>query len=175
MNSILTAPRAKAAFRRESLPAHPLFEGLAGRHQQILAGCSMPASFAAGELIFEAGEPASCFYLVMSGSIGLGTSTAHSPLRVQSVGPGDILGWSWLFPPYYWHFDAIAEEATDALFCYGSRLRQECDRNHDFGYELVKGMSQILVAHLQTTRKKWIEGAQLNPSGKGIALDYLMI
>ena len=112
---------------------------------------------------------------LFSGSIGLETLGARAPLRVQTIGPGDILGWSWLFPPYYWHFNAIADEPTEAIFFYGSRLRQECDRDHDFGYELFKRMSQILVIRLQATRVKWIEAAQFNPPRHGIPPDYLII
>jgi hypothetical protein len=82
---------------------------------------------------------------------------------------------SWAFPPYYWHFNAIADEPTEAIFLYGSRLRQECDRDHDFGYELFKRMSQILVVRLQATRVKWIEAAQFNPPRHGIPPDYLII
>jgi len=142
MNANSTAPEGKRAFTAESLPDHPLFRGLSGRHRQILADCSMHASFSAGEVVVETGEPANCFYLVVSGSIGLETLGARAPLRVQTIGPGDILGWSWLFPPYYWHFNAIADEPTEAIFFYGSRLCQECDRDPDLGYELFKRMAQ---------------------------------
>jgi hypothetical protein len=86
------------------------------------------------------------------------------------------LGWSWLFPPYYWHFNAIAEEPTETVFFYGSRLLQECDRNHDFGYELFKRMSQILISRLQATREKWIEAGPIFPAAPGPAAglsDYL--
>jgi CRP-like cAMP-binding protein len=175
MNATLMVPGAKTAFTAESLPAHPLFQGLTGRHRHILAECSMPANFEPGEMIVETGEPANCFYLVISGLIGLESLGAPSPLRVQTIGPGDILGWSWLFSPYYWHFNAIAEVPTEAIFFYGSRLRQECDRDHDFGYELLKRMSHILITRLQSTREKWIEAAQLNPPRHGIPADYLII
>lgn len=170
----MTAPEARP-FTAESLPDHPLFHGLNGRHRHILAECSMRARFAAGEMVVETGEPANCFYLVVSGVIALATPGGRAPLRVQSIGAGDILGWSWLFPPYYWHFNAIAEAPTEAIFFYGSRLHQECDRNHDFGYELFKRMSQILVARLQATREKWIEAAQFTPPRPGIPPDYLII
>jgi len=175
MNVNLMAPGAKTAFTAESLPDHPLFHGLTGRHRHTLAECSMPASFEPGEIIVELGEPANCFYLVISGLIGLESLGAPSPLRVQTIGPGDILGWSWLFSPYYWHFNAIAEEPTETVFFYGSRLLQECDRNHDFGYELFRRMSQILIDRLQTTREKWIEAARYAPQRVGLPADYLII
>jgi CRP-like cAMP-binding protein len=171
----MTVPEAKRPFTADSLPDHPLFGELTGRHRHILAECSMQASFAAGETVVEIGKPANCFYLVVSGSIVLETPGLSGPLRVQFIGPGDILGWSWFFPPYYWHFNAIAEEPTETIFFYGSRLSRECDRNHDLGYELFKRMSQILVERLQSTREKWIEAAQYSLPGRGISRDYLII
>ena len=171
----LMEPGARTAFTAESLPDHPLFEGMIGRHRHILAQCAMPANFEPGETIVETGEPASCFYLVINGLIGLECPGAPSVLRVQTIGSGDILGWSWLFSPYYWHFNASAEIPTEAILLYGSRLRRECDRDHDFGYELFRRMSSIFIARLQATREKWIEAAQLNPPLPGVPADYLII
>jgi|ERR1700677_1519063 len=175
MNMNLTEPPPKAAFTAETLPDHPLFNGLSERYRHILAECSMRASFAPGELVVETGEPANCFYLVISGRIALERPGSNLSFRVQTIGEGDILGWSWLFPPYYWHFNAIAEVPTEAIFFFGSKLRQECDRDHEFGYELFKRMSHFLIQRLQATREKWIEAAQLHAPRQGILADYLII
>jgi len=175
MNDTLTAPKAKPAFNAKSLPEHPLFAGMGQTDCHILAECSMRTTFEPGTIVVESGEPANCFYLIINGLLALETPGDSSPLRVQTIGPGDVLGWSWFFPPYCWHFDAIAKEQTDVIFFYGSRLRQECDRNHDFGYELFRRMSQILVTRLQTTRDKWIEAAQFSTLRMGLPADYLII
>ena len=161
--------------RAETLPDHPLFAGLALPLRQILAECAMRADFEEGDTVVEAGQPANCIYLVIRGSINLQTPGLQTPACVQTIGTGDILGWSWLFPPYFWHFNALAREPTQTIFFYGSRLRQLCDRNHDFGYELIKGISQILIAHLQADRERWIEAAHIAPIGAGILTDYLVI
>ena len=102
----------------------------------------MRASFGRGKTVVETGEPANCFYLLISGSLGLETPGARIPLQVQTVGPGEILGWSWLFPPDCWHFDAIAAEPTETIFFHGSRLRQECERDQTLCYELFTRMAQ---------------------------------
>jgi CRP/FNR family cyclic AMP-dependent transcriptional regulator len=162
-------------FTAETLPEHPLFDGLAVEFRQIMAECAMRADFAAGDRVVKAGEPANCFYLVINGSIDLETPGAPTRSRVQTIGAGDILGWSWLFPPYFWHFNALAREQCRTIFFYGSRLRQQCDRNHDFGYELIKGMSQILIGHLQADRERWIEAAHITPMGTEVLTDYLVI
>lgn len=81
---------------------------------------------------------------------------------IQTLGPGDVLGWSWLFPPYYWHFDARALEPTEAVFFHGTPLREECESDHDLGYELVKRMSAVMMRRRQATRRSLLErgGAQ---------------
>ena len=76
---------------------------------------------------------------------------------LQTIGHDDVLGWSWLFPPYYWHFDARVTAATKAIFFYGTWLRENCERDHDFGYEMMKRMSAIIIERLQATRRKLVE------------------
>ena len=174
-DSVTLAKRPRLDFTAETLPEHPLFSGLTFQFRQILAECAMRADFEPGDKVVEAGQPANCIYLVIRGSIDLETPGVQSPSCVQTIGAGDILGWSWLFPPYFWHFDAFARESTQAIFFYGSRLRQQCDRNHDFGYEFIKGMSQILIGHLQADRERWIEAAHIAPVGAGLPTDYLVI
>ena len=68
-----------------------------------------------------------------------------------------MLGWSWLFPPYYWHFDARAIEPTDAVFFYGTRLREQSEEDPAFGYELMKRVAAIVIKRLQTTRMQVLQ------------------
>lgn len=156
-DSVILLKKPRFDFTAESLPEHPIFKGLAVNFRQILAECGMRTDFEAGDTVVEAGEAANGFYLVIHGSIDLETPGLHESSRVQTIGEGDILGWSWLFPPYYWHFNAVAREPVQTIFFFGSRLRQQCDRNHDFGYELIKGMSRILIGRLQADRERWMK------------------
>jgi CRP-like cAMP-binding protein len=142
MNAYLTASEYLPAFTAETLPDHPLFRGLCERHRQILAECSARANFNEGEKVVETGDSTNCFYLVISGSIGLKTPGARTTAPAQTVGPGEILGWSWLFPPDSWQFDATACEATEVVFFQTSRLSQECNRDNGLGYELFRRMAQ---------------------------------
>jgi CRP/FNR family transcriptional regulator, cyclic AMP receptor protein len=173
-DSSLLLKKPRFDFTAETLPEHPLFTGLTVGFRQILAECGMRTDFAAGEMVVEAGEPANGFYLVIRGSIDLETPGLRIPSRVQTISAGDILGWSWLFPPYYLHFNALAHEPVETIFFFGSGLRQQCDRNHDFGYELIKAMSRILLGHLKADRERWIEAAHKSPMGTGM-LPYLVI
>jgi CRP/FNR family transcriptional regulator, cyclic AMP receptor protein len=133
--------------------AHPFLEGMSPHQYRILSDCAMQTHFGAGELIFREGEPANRFYLIQHGSVALESqSKDQGRLRIQVLGAGDVLGWSWLFPPYFWHFDARTLEPTDAIFLYGTPLRDECELDHDLGYELIKRMAQVMMRRLQATR-----------------------
>ncbi len=115
----------------------------------------MRVHFAENDFIFREGAPANRFYLLRTGKVALESQAANQTRAlIQILGPGDILGWSWIFEPYYWHFDARALEATDAVFLYATPLREECESDHDLGYELMKRLAGVMVSRLQATRWK---------------------
>ena len=102
---------------RERLATHPFLAGLRAEHLDLLAESAMGKDFAANELIFAEGAVANRFYLIEEGTVALETSTADgNRVAIEVIGPGDVLGWSWLFPPFYWHFDARAREQTKCIF-----------------------------------------------------------
>ena len=137
---------------------HPFLKGLSPGHLQILIDSAMPVEFDANQTIFREGDPANRFYLIESGKVALETAARdHETKLIQTIGAGDVLGWSWLFPPYYWHFDARALEPTQAIFFYGSRLREQCEEDHDLGYELMKRMAGIVIDRLQATRQRLLD------------------
>ncbi|MEO6035450.1 MAG: Crp/Fnr family transcriptional regulator [Verrucomicrobiota bacterium] len=140
------------------ISTHPFLKGLSPRHVQTLIDSAMPLEFEANQTIFHEGDPANRFYLIQSGKVALETSAQDGkPGLIQTLGAGDVLGWSWLFPPYYWHFHARATEPSKAIFFYGSRLREQCEGDHDLGYELMKRMAGIVINRLQATRKQLLE------------------
>ena len=134
---------------------HRFLRGLKPEHLRPLADSALRMHYEAGELIFREGAPANRFYLIEQGRVSLEAySKDEAPVAVQIIGPGDVLGWSWLFPPYYWHFDARALEPTTAILFYGTRLREKCEQDRDFGYEMMKRMTQVVLHRLQATRKQ---------------------
>jgi CRP/FNR family cyclic AMP-dependent transcriptional regulator len=132
---------------------HPFLRGLRQEDLSILADCAMRSHFEPGEQIFREGDPANRLYLIKSGKIALETTTEHGRRVLQFIGANDVLGWSWLFPPYYWHFDARAIERTEAVFLYGTRLRELCEEKHDLGYEIMKRTANVLISRLTATRR----------------------
>ena len=134
---------------------HPFLKGLKPEYIRLLTSYAMRMQFKENELIFREGDPANRFYLIEEGLVALEAPRLDEPgQQIQTVGPGEPLGWSWLYPPYLWHFDALAIEPTTAIFFYGTRLREACDVDHDLGYELMKRMTQVVIQRLQATRKQ---------------------
>jgi CRP/FNR family cyclic AMP-dependent transcriptional regulator len=135
------------------LANHPFFKGFEQRYMQLITGCASNVRFPAGTFIFREGEPASTFYIIRQGKVVLETMAApYGALTIQTVENGDVLGWSWLFPPYRWHFSARTFEETRAIALDGVCLREKAEADHDFGYELVKRVTQIMMDRLQATR-----------------------
>ncbi|AGZ52834.1 cyclic nucleotide-binding domain-containing protein [Mycobacterium kansasii] len=140
------------------LAGHRFFSGMDPRHLQLAVGCAANVRFNAGELICREGEQADQFYLIRAGKIALETSSpGHGSLVVQTLGDGDILGWSWLVPPYHWRFDARAAEMTRAIGFDGKCLRQKCEEDHELGYELQKRVIAVLGQYLDATRFRLLD------------------
>lgn len=144
----------------EDVAQHPFLRGLNGSHLEALADCAMRVRFNPGDVIFREGDPANRFYLLIKGKVSVEETNEHGTFIVQTIGAGDVLGWSWLFPPYYTHFDARAVEATEAMFFYGTRLREMCEDNHDLGYEMLTRIAKIVINRLTSTQKRLIESGR---------------
>ncbi len=140
------------------LKAHPFFEGMEDPHIQLLAGCSSNVRFTEGQVIFREGDPADQFYLIREGLVSLQFMIPHRGLTtVNTVGAGEVMGWSWLFPPYKWHFDARTQQPTHALAFDGKCLRQKCEEDHDLGYQVFKRFMQIITERLESTRLQLLD------------------
>lgn len=136
------------------IAAHPFLIGLDAPHIHLLADCALRSHFNAGQVIFREGEIANRFYLIEHGKVALESSTLGEAVKIDEIGDGDLLGWSWLFPPYVWHFRARALESTAAIFFYGTVLREHCEKDHTLGFELFKRMSAVMLRRLQAARQK---------------------
>jgi len=146
-------------FEKE-VAAHQFLLGMNAQHVRLLADCAMHTHFHTDEIIFREGEAANRFYLIVRGKIRLESSTLGEPVPIDEIHDGDLLGWSWLFPPYAWHFTARVLEETDAIFFYGTILREYCEKDHSLGFELFKRMSAVMLRRLQAARQKLMTARQ---------------
>src|ERR1051326_6616073 len=136
-----------------SIVSHPFFEGMKPEHLEDIAGCATEATFEPDQILFREGEPANKFYLIQSGRIALeAPEPGDWPVGVQELGGGDVLGWSWLFPPFVWHFQARALEPTGVIVLDGAHLLVAAERNPDFGYELMKRVAHVLIHWVPVSR-----------------------
>ena len=139
------------------LARHTFTRGLSHRHLVLLADSAITTRFRPGEKIFRAGERADRFYLIESGEVVLESGSDRSkPVVIQTIGAGDVLGWSWMMPPYQWQFTARATQPTEALHFLGSILHEYCERDHSLGFELHKRMSAVMMKRLQAARRKMV-------------------
>lgn len=140
---------------QEVIQEHRFFGGMQPEYLEIVAGGSTEVKFEVDELIFREGQPAAQLYLIQSGQVALEVQEAkQGPVRVQLIGPGEVLGWSWMFPPFIWHFQARALEPTTAIALNAGRLLVKAEQDKTFGYDLMKRVAQVLIERLQATRRR---------------------
>jgi CRP-like cAMP-binding protein len=136
----------------------PALTGLSESHLELIAGCATNARFGSGEFLFREGDRADVFYAVRHGSVAL---EVHVPARdsviIETLHEGDLLGWSWLFPPYQWAFDARALEPVGVIAFDGACLRGKCDADHDLGYDLMRRIAVVIIERLQATRLRLLD------------------
>lgn len=141
---------------------HPFFSGMSEPHLHILAECAGRSEFDAGQVMFRRGESANLFYLINDGEVSVELQTpGQGTIRIQTVGAGESVGWSWLFPPYEWRFDARAVKPTRVIHFYGIWLRELCDEDAEFGYALMSRTAQVVTARLQAAREHLVALSRL--------------
>ena len=127
------------------LEEHPLFKGLNEQHLRTLVESATIVRFEPGDVIFEEGEPAHRCYVIRSGKVALQlVSYRVEPFTLMTLEEDDIIGWSWLFPPYRRKFTAKALGVIRAISLDGRQVCEKCEKDHDLGFELMKRFAQII-------------------------------
>ena len=126
-------------------------------HLAVLADAASDVTFPARHRLFEDGGRATRFWLIQSGYVSL---DLHVPgqgrMRIDTIGMGEVLGWSWLFPPYTWAFGAVAASPVEAFEFDGPALRARCESDPALGYELTQRLARVVAKRLQATRVRLI-------------------
>lgn len=140
------------------LESHPFFAGLSPSAVELIAGCASNVHFSEGARIFDQGEPANQFYVIRRGRVALEVhSPAKGPLTIETMDEGEVLGWSWLVPPYRYFADARAVTAVSATALDGGCLRGKCEANPDLGYQLLKRVTTVMYHRLQSARIRLLD------------------
>jgi CRP/FNR family transcriptional regulator, cyclic AMP receptor protein len=136
----------------------PFFAGLRTADLELIAGCASNVRFREGELLFRDGDNADVFYVLRHGRVALETFVpARGPFTIETLEAGEVVGWSWLFPPYRWHFDAHARSLVRATRFDGACLRAKCESDPRLGYELMFRFAQVMIDRLQSTRLRLLD------------------
>ena len=140
------------------LAEHAFFAGLDADDMALLAGCAVNVGFRADEYVFKEGEPADRFYVVRHGRVAIEVQgPGVGRMVIDTVEDGDILGWSWLVPPYRWLFDARAVETTTAVCLDGTCLRDKCDADPRLGYQLMRRVALVMTRRLAAARVRLLD------------------
>jgi CRP/FNR family transcriptional regulator, cyclic AMP receptor protein len=140
------------------LREHEFFTGLAPEYVSLLVGCSTNVRFPAGAFLFEEGEPADRFFLIRHGRVALEIAApGRGSIVVQTIGPGEVVGFSWLFEPHRWEFDARTTEATTAVELDGVCLRGKCEEDPVLGFDLMQRFARVVIQRLQATRLQLLD------------------
>jgi CRP-like cAMP-binding protein len=143
----------------ESLLAeHSFFRDFAPEYRSLIAGCGKNTHFDSGQLLARTGDSANLFFALRHGRASIEIhSPGRGPLIVQTVDGGEIVGWSWLFPPYRWTFDVRAIEEVRAISFDGECLRGKCDRDPVMGYDFMKRFARVFMERLENTRLQLLD------------------
>lgn len=137
----------------QQIRQHPFFEGFPETLFDGLKLCAQEVTFSAADQIYSEGDDAEEFFLIQTGRVALELHAGHhGNLIIQTIGPGEVLGWSWLFAPFRRRFDARALTPVVALALEAECLRRQCEQDHHLGHELYRRFSEVVVTNLQAAR-----------------------
>ena len=127
---------------------------MAWNHLETLASVSGRTAYSGDTLLFREGEPADHFFCLLSGKVAIEAVSEGKCLQLQVLEAGDVLGWSWLFPPHHWHFSARALEPVALFFFDGKHLRERCEGDPALGFALMKRVTAVVLDRLHATRHR---------------------
>lgn len=138
---------------KQLLLEHEFLKGMEERYIDRIAEFARLKVVKPGEYLYRHGDPADCCYLLRDGCVAIELHhPSRGPVTLQTVGADKVLGWSWLVPPYEWKFDGRAIELTRGICIEATRLREECEQDHEFGYQILKRFAPIIAERLEATR-----------------------
>jgi CRP-like cAMP-binding protein len=142
----------------ELLPDVPAFEGMPPDHLALIAGCAVNRTFEDGDHLLREGEEARTFFVIRAGAVALETYVPQrGALLIETLHDHDLVGWSWLVPPYRTTFDVRAVGVTHTIAFDGACLRGKCEADPVLGYDLLRRFATVIVERLQATRLRLID------------------
>jgi CRP-like cAMP-binding protein len=142
----------------EVLGSHPFFAGLNAGAMRLIAGCASNVHFAEGEFLFEEGHEANQFWVIRRGRVAMQMeSPGQGAIVTDTMDEGEVVGWSWLVPPYRFFADGRAVTPVSATALDGACLRGKCEADPELGYQLLKRVTSVMYQRLQSTRIRLLD------------------
>ena len=143
---------------RSMLTTQPFFDHLEPEFTEFIVDSAVIEQYDTHSYLFYEGDPATNFYCILTGSIGIQVFAGERGfVDIQELGPGDLAGWSWLFPPYKWFFSGEVIEPIRVISFDAVALRKICEENNDFGFEMAMRSASLVVQRVSETRNKLVE------------------
>ena len=137
---------------------HPFLKDLEPEHQALLAGCAMNVRFGAGSFLFREGDAAGQCFLIREGKMALEIAApGRGSIIVQTLGAGDVTGFSWLLEPHRFDSPAVELPPVRALALDGTCLRGKCADDPRLGFELTQLFARLAIRRLQATRLRLLD------------------
>lgn len=146
------------------LREHALTRGMSEEHLRFLTGCAQEARYEKGSYLFRVGEESNALYLVRHGRIALEIPVpGRGVVAIESLGPGDVAGWSALSPPFRWHVDGVARETAVAVVLDGRCIREKCEGDPALGYQLTQRLLALVARRLAHSRLQLLDVYRPSP------------
>jgi CRP-like cAMP-binding protein len=140
------------------LAGFPVLARLTPAQHEFVAGLAHEVAFEPGERVFEEGQLAVGCWLLRSGRVSLSTSVpSRGEVVLQTLGAGDVLGWSWLVPPHVWRFGATADQRVAAFRLDTAQLKLAAERDPALGYAIALGLLESVTVRLSDTRARLLD------------------
>jgi CRP/FNR family cyclic AMP-dependent transcriptional regulator len=142
---------------RDLLADQRLFREFDENDLALFAGCGRNQVFHAGTYLANEGDDANWIFVVRSGRVAIELHAPGGPLVIDTLGEGDVVGWSWIFPPYHWVYDVEALDTAHVVCIDGACLRAKCEADPAFGYRVMQRFAQVILQRLQATRLRLLD------------------
>lgn len=140
---------------QQAIANQSFFAGIDPSHFEFIIDCASERSLEPGQYLLQEGDEADQFYLILRGSVALGSYIPGVGFTtIETVNRGQVVGWSWLIPPYEWRFSGLVVQPTRVIVLDGERLRQKCEADPAFGYDLLKRLASVVSERLRMTRMR---------------------
>ena len=142
----------------ELLDDIPALRALAPEHREAIAGCARNRVYGPGEVLLREGGPADEFFVLRAGTVAIETEVpGRGAVTLETLHAGELLGWSWLLPPFRTDFTARALGTTRTIGIDGACLRGKCDADPALGYDLLKVLAAVFTERLHDTRLRLLD------------------